>query len=63
MSKSLQSKRNARSGHISIVTKTNNSVEDIILKDIEDISEQEFQRLKAAKDICTMHEEKIKNLD
>ena len=63
MSKSLQSKKNARSGHISIMTRTQHSIEEILAKNIAAISEDDIASLESARDICITHEEKIKAFD
>ena len=63
MSKSLQSKKNARSGHISIVTRAHNSVEDILRKNIANITKDDVHGLESARDICEKAYEKIEGLD
>ena len=59
----MQSKRNARSGHISIVTRTQNSIEEILAKNLAAISEDDIASLESARDICEKAYEKIEEID
>ena len=55
--------QNKRSGHLARVTRTHNTVADILSKNIANISLMEISKLESAKDICAEQEEKIKALD
>ena len=55
--------QNKRSGNLARVTRTHNTVADILSKNIANISLMEISKLESAKDICAEQEEKIKALD